>query len=417
MTEHSLSKVGILIQQKKYEAAEKILRQLLAQEPTNIQYLALLAELNLQQGRIDKAESIVEDAIGLSPDTAHLYFIKSRIEIQKDQYDDAEKSVQQSIELDPYTADYFAWLANIKLARKQYEESLSLANQALEIDPEDLLALNVRSTVLIKLNRKEESFQTIEGALRQDPNNACTHANYGWGLLEKGDHKKALKHFKEALKNNPNYDYAQRGMMEALKAKYLVYRLFLRYAFWIGNLSAKYQWGVILGLYFGTRALNELSRSNAALQPYLLPLIIALYLFAFSTWVIRPLSNLFLRFNQYGKLLLDRKEKMSSNFVAVSLAVCLSGLALYMFLGDIRYLFVAAYGFAMMVPLGMMFTPAKYNAFMIYTIAMAVTGLGALGAAFSGDPALFDNLAAVFMLGFVAFQFIANFLIIRSSNR
>ena len=416
MTEYSLSKVGILIQQKKYDAAEKILRQLLAQEPTNIHYLALLAELNLQQDRIDKAESIIDDAIGLSPDTAHLYFIKSRIHIQNDKYDDAEKSIQQSISLDPYTADFFAWLANIKLARKQYEESLRLANQALEIDPEDLMALNVRSTVLLKLNKKEESFQTIEGALRQDPNNAYTHTNYGWGLLEKGDHKKALKHFKEALKNNPNYEYAQRGMVEALKAHYLIYRLFLRYAFWIGNLTAKYQWFVIIGLYLGIQALNFLADAKPALKPYLLPLILLLVLLAFSTWVMRPLSNLFLRFNPYGKFLLDKKEKISSNFVAVSLIISITGLVLFIFMLDIRYLLVAAYGFAMMVPLGMMFTPAKYNAFMIYTIAMALIGLAALGAAFALSSA-FITLGYIFLGGFIAFQWIANFVMIRKNNR
>ena len=92
-------------------------------------------------------------------------------------------------------------LANFKLSRKKYEEALEIANEALEIDAENILALNTRSTSLLKLNRKEESFETIEGALREDPNNAYTHANFGWGLLEKGDHKKALEHFREALKN------------------------------------------------------------------------------------------------------------------------------------------------------------------------------------------------------------------------
>ncbi|WP_205510600.1 tetratricopeptide repeat protein [Longitalea arenae] len=416
MTEYSLSKVGILIQQKKYDAAEKILRQLLAQEPTNIHYLALLAELNLQQDRLEQAESVVEDAIGLSPDTAHLYFIRSRVDIQKDKYDDAEASIRQAIELDPYTADFFAWSANIKLARKQYEESLRLANQALEIDPENLLALNVRSTVLIKLNRKEESFQTIEGALRNDPNNAYTHANYGWGLLEKGDHKKALKHFKEALKNDPDFDYAQKGMIEALKATNPVYRLFLKYSFWIGNLSAKYQWFVILGLYFGTRALNALAEANPKLEPFLVPLIILLVLFAFSTWVIKPLSNLFLRFNPYGKFLLDRKEKISSNFVAISLLVFTTGLILYFFQSDVRYLFVAAYGLIMMVPLSVMFIPSKYNTLFIYTIAMAVLGVAALATAFARHP-VFETLAYVFFFGFIAFQWLANFVVIRSSNR
>jgi len=416
MTEHSLSKVGILIQQKKYDAAEKILRQLLAQEPTNIHYLALLAELNLQQDRIDKAESIIEDAIGLSPDTAHLYFMKSRIDIQKDKYDDAEKSIQQSITLDPYTADYFAWFANIKLARKQYEESLRLANQALEIDPEDLLALNVRSTVLIKLNRKEDAFATIEGALRNDPNNAYTHANYGWGLLEKGDHKKALKHFKEALKNDPNFEYAQRGMIEALKATNPVYRVFLKYSFWIGNMPAKYQWGILLGLWFGNQALNKLADVNPGLRPVLVPVIILLALFAFSTWVIKPISNLFLRFNAYGKFLLTRNEKISSNFVGGSLAVFLAGLIAFFALKEQSYLAISIFGFAMMVPCSVMLLPSKYNSLLIYTVVMAITGIGAISLIFSTGE-MFNFLTSVFALEFVAFQWVANFLMIRANNK
>lgn len=416
MTDHSISKVAILIQQKKYDAAEKILRQLLAQEPTNIHYLSLLAEVNLQQDRLEKAESIVEDAIGLSPDTPHLYFIKSRVDIQKDKYDDAEKSIKQAVELDPYTSDYFAWWSNIKLGRKQYEESLRLANQALEIDPEDLLALNVRSTALIKLNKKEESFQTIEGALRHDPNNAYTHANYGWGLLEKGDHKKALKHFKEALKNDPNFAYAQKGMIEALKASNPVYRLFLKFSFWMGNLSAKYQWGFILGFYFGTRALNALADANKTLQPYLMPLIILLFVFAFSTWIIKPVSNLFLRFNPYGKFLLDKKEKMSSNFIGVSVVIFLTGLALYIFLSGDKYLAIAVYGFAMMVPYSVMFIPSKYNSLFIYTIVMAVVGLAAVWLTFAINN-IENILSIAFFAGFIAFQWLANFLVIRSNNK
>ncbi|MBO9204760.1 MULTISPECIES: tetratricopeptide repeat protein [Niastella] len=416
MTDYSLSKVGILIQQRKYDAAEKILRQLLAQEPTNIYYLGLLSELNLAQAKIEESESIIEDAIGLSPDTAHLYFIKSRVDIHKDKYDDGEKSIQQAISLDPYTADYFAWFANIKLARKQYDESLRLANRSLEIDPEDLLALNVRSTVLIKLNRKEESFATIEGALRNDPNNPYTHANYGWGLLEKGDHKKALKHFKEALKNDPNFDYAQRGMIEALKASNPVYRLFLKYAFWIGNMGAKYQWGILLGLWLGTQALNELASRKTGLQPVLIPVIVLLALFAFSTWIIKPVSNLFLRFNQYGKFLLDKKEKMSSNFVAVSVGVLLTGLVMLAVKGDVRYMFVAAYGLTMMVPLSVMFVPSKYNSILIYTISLAVLGASALATAYAQSP-VFDTLVIVYLIAFVAFQVLINFLVIRRNNK
>lgn len=418
MTEDKrLSKVEILIQQKKFTEAERILSDLLTEDSNNIHFLSLLAEANLQQDKFDNANNIIDNAIGLSPDASHLFYIKSRIAIQQDKLNEAEKHINQAIELDPYDADYFALLANIKLGRKQFNEALESANRALEIDAENLLALNTRSTALNKLNRSEESFKTIEGALREDPNNAYTHANYGWGLLEKGDHKKALEHFKEALSNDPTFEYAQSGMLEALKATNPIYRMFLKYAFWMSNLTAKYQWGVIIGFYLGFRALKTVARNNEALQPYLIPLIITLALIAFSTWIIAPISNLFLRFNKYGQLLLDKKEKMSSNLVAVSLGAFVVGLLLYFVLSDEKMLTITVFSFAMMLPLGTMFSPSKnkYGLF-IYTIALAVIGLIAIGLTFSTGE-MFNLMTVVFIFGFVAFQWIANYMLIKEDNQ
>jgi tetratricopeptide (TPR) repeat protein len=417
MSDPRAQKVQILIQQKKFSEAEKILADLLTGDANNIQYLSLLAEVFLQQNKFDQATRIVDNAIGMAPDVPYLFYLKCRIAIQQDKLAEAEKYIGQAIELDPADADYFALLANIKLARKQFGEALETANRALELDAENLLALNTRSTALNKLNRTEESFQTIQGALREDPNSAYTHANYGWGLLEKGDHKKALEHFKEALTNDPSFTYAQAGMLEALKATNPVYRLFLKYSFWMSNLTAKYQWAVIIGFYVGFRFLKNLARNNEALAPYLTPLVIALGLVAFSTWIIAPVSNLFLRFNKYGQLLLDKKEKMSSNFVAISLGVCLVGIILYFALSDEKFLTLAVFGFAMMLPLGSMFAPSKNKyGLLIYTIALAVVGTIAIVQTFATGE-MFNLMTVIFIFGFVAFQWLANFMLIRQDNR
>jgi len=418
MTEdYRLSKVEILIQQKKFGEAEKLLSDLLTEDSNNIHFLSLLAEVFLQQDKFDNANSIIDNAIGLSPDSPHLFYIKSRVAIQQDNLSEAEKNINQAIELDPFDADYFALLANIKLGRKQFNEALETANRALEIDAENLLALNTRSTALNKLNRSEESFETIEGALREDPNNAYTHANYGMGLLEKGDHKKALDHFKEALSNDPTFDYAQSGMLEALKATNPIYKLFLKYSFFMGNLTAKYQWSVIIGFYLGFKALRTIAKNNEVLQPYLIPLIIALGLIAFSTWVIAPISNLFLRFNKYGQLLLDKKEKMSSNFVAISFGAFIVGLLLYFALSDEKMLTIAVFGFAMMLPLGTMFSPSKNQyGLLIFTIALAIIGVIAIGLTFSTGE-MFNLMTVIFIIGFVAFQWVANYLLIKEDNQ
>ncbi|WP_459212761.1 tetratricopeptide repeat protein [Aquimarina rhabdastrellae] len=415
--DNRLSKVEILIQQKKFSAAEKILADLLIEDPNNIHFLSQLSEIYLQQDKFEKANTIIDSAISISPDESYLFYIKSRVKIHQDELNEAERYINQAIEIDPYDADYLGLLAHIKLERKQFHTALNTANNALEINAENLLALNTRSTALNKLNRNEESFETIEGALREDPNNSYTHTNYGWNLLETGNHKKALNHFKEALSSDPNFYYAQSGMLEALKASNPIYRMFLKYSFWIGNLTSKYQWAVLIGFYIGFRVLRSIARNNETLQPYLTPLIIALALIAFSTWVITPISNLFLRFNKYGQLLLDKKGKMSSNLVAISFITFIIGVFLYFILSDDKMLAIAVFGFTMMLPLSTIFSLSKNKyGLLIYTIALAVIGLNAIVYTFLNDK-LVNSMTIVFIFGFVAFQWIANYMLIKEDNQ
>ncbi|MDQ3051679.1 MAG: tetratricopeptide repeat protein [Bacteroidota bacterium] len=411
-----INKVQLLFQQQKYHEAEKLLKDLLSSDPNDVYLLAMLAEIHLIQNNPQSASSLIESAIGLSPDKGHLFYIRSRINVQMDEYDQAEKDIRLAVEKDPVNADYFAYWASIKLIKKQYEKALELANKSLELDAENLLGLNTRSTALLKLDRKEDAFKTIEGALREDPNNAFTHANYGWSLLEKGDHKKAMNHFRESLKNDPNFDYAQAGMMEALKATNIIYRWFLKYAFWIGNLNRQYQWGVIIGFYIAFRILRYISEKNEALQPFLYPLIILLAIVAFSTWVITPISNLFLRFNAYGKHLLDKKEKLSSNFVAASFVVFLMGALGYFITSDQKFLTIAFFGFTMMVPLSAMFSPVKYKySLVIYAAAMALAGVLSILITFASGN-MMHTLSTAYLVGFIAFQWIANAVMIERSG-
>ena len=414
MEDLRLSKVDILIQQEKYREAETILKDLLATDTHNTAFLALLAQVYLCMDETEMANTVIDSALALAPDSPALFYIKAKIAAHASELDKAEMILQQAIRLDPGDADYFALLAFVKVSRKDYQEALIAADTALAIDAEHILALNSRSKALLKLKRSEESFETIQGALREDPANAYTHANYGWGLLEKGAHKKALEHFEAALKNDPDSAYAQSGMIEALKARNPLYRLFLQYSLFMSNLTSKYQWGVLIGFYIAFRLLSTLAKNNSALQPYLLPLLVLLAFFAFSTWIIEPVSNLFLLFNRYGRYLLGKNEKMSANFVAGSFALFLSGVVAFFLLKDIKYLSLAIVGFGMMLPFSVMFALSKKkNALLVCTITMAVAALFAIAFTFATDV-LFNGAMVLFVLCFVAFQWVANFFIIRA---
>lgn len=55
--DNRLSKIQILIQQKKFVEAEKILSDLLSQDPNNIHFLGSLAEVNMHLDKLDNANS------------------------------------------------------------------------------------------------------------------------------------------------------------------------------------------------------------------------------------------------------------------------------------------------------------------------------------------------------------------------
>jgi hypothetical protein len=184
----------------------------------------------------------------------------------------------------------------------------------------------------------------------------------------------------------------------------------------MSNLTAKYQWGLIIGIYVISRILKGLATSFESLQPILVPILILLTIAAFSTWVIGPISNLFLRLNPYGKYLLDKEEKLSSNFVGISLFICIGGFILYALLSNPGWLIVGLFGFAMMVPLGSMLTAEDHkNKMIAYTAAMFILGALAIFKAFSaGVP--FNIFTTIFIVAFIAFQWIANYFHIRQSN-
>lgn len=416
MIEALYERAYLLFQQRRYPQAEQLLNQALTQDPNSISCLHLLAEVNLAQDDPKKANHFIDIAIGLSPSTDLLYATKARIMLDVERYDEAEELLKEAISLNPHEPQNYAMLAHISLSRKRYKEAEQLAEKSLSLDPANLLALNVKSTAQLKQNKKAESEETLKGALGENPEDSYTHTNYGWNKLEMGQHKEALEHFKEALRYNPNNSYAQSGMMQALQAKYFVYRWFLKYQFWIGNMAAKYQWYFIIGFYAGTRLLRYVADSVPALEPFLSPIVILLALVALSTWIIGPISKLLFSFNKYAKFLLSKKEKQAVIFTGICVFTSLSGVAAYFTLEDGRFLMVAIAGLILMIPWSMFYMETKPK-YMMPLAAGIMTIIASIALFISFTTGNVDNPFVIgFLISFFAFQWFANAVSINRSN-
>jgi tetratricopeptide (TPR) repeat protein len=414
MTDHLFERASQLVELGRYPEAEKYIKDILAAEPANTQALVMLAICEAELNRLDEALAHIKEALGQQPTNDYILYLYALILVKKNEVKEAEQYINGAIAFNPQNADYFGLQANIKLIRKEWKLALEISNKGLAIDPENLTCLNIRSTALFKLDKKDEAYATIEEALNYDPEDDGTHANIGWGLLEKGAHKKALEHFREALKINPENNSAKAGLVEGLKARYFLYRIFLKYAFWIGNMKGGLQWGVIIGFYIGSRVLRMIAAKNEAFAPYINPIIFLYTLFAVSTWVIGPLSNLFLRLNVYGRFALTREETKSSNFVGIALFIGLISFILLLIVDNPLFFIIGIFGITMMIPLSSMFNPEKKrskNILITYAAALAIIGiLGIVQVITTGDAGL---LASLYLIGIFAYGWVANAMTIR----
>lgn len=413
MQEQLIERASLLFEQKRYAEAQKVLMEILALSPNNVQSIVLLVEIKIHNETWNEAIELIENAIAIDPEFDVLFYLKAKIYFLQNKTDLSIQNLKIAIGIDPYEANNFAFLGHVLLHKKQFSEALNNANQALEIDATHIFALNVRSTALLKLNLKTDAFETIEDALNEDPNNAFTHANYGWGLLEKGNNDKALEHFSESLKNNPNSEYAQAGMAEALKSKYWIYRWFLKYSFWMNNLTSKNQWAFIIGFYIISRILRKIAHASPSLAPFLIPVIVLLAIFALSTWIINPLTNLLFSLNKFGKHLLSKEEKKSALFVGLSVGIMFIGLIFYLITQQELGIFLTVFGFTMMLPSGRFYEQPKMF-FKIYPFVLLILAiLAVIQASITGE--MFNTFVMIYLFGIFGYQWVANFFAIKSN--
>jgi len=331
----------LLIEQSRYQLAEQELRQSLAQKPDDALAHAVLAICLTHLDQNGPAMREAELGISFAPSDPFAHYAKSIVEVSRNCFDDARQAIRHAIGLDPDNTDYFAQMARIELEQQHWHEALTAAEEGLQRDPEDIECTNLRAIALTRLGRRAEAGETIQVALKRNPENAESHANMGWALLEDGQPQRSLEHFRESLRLDPESDWAREGVVEAMKARYLVYRIVLAWFIWMLGLSSRTQWLVLVGAFAAYQVLRRLAEHNPHLLPWLMPLLIAYATFALMTWVASPLLHLILRMNRFGRLALTREQITTSNWVGSCMLAAIVSLVGYGLSGNINYLLCA----------------------------------------------------------------------------
>jgi tetratricopeptide (TPR) repeat protein len=415
----ALARAQLLYHQSRYALAEQEVRRVLGEAPHEPGAHALLALCLAKQEKLDEAQREAEQAIVLAPDWAYTHYCRSVVLEHRKRFADAEKSIREAVRLEPLDPDYHAQLAMTLFQQGKWREAFDAAMEGLSHDAEHEACSHLRTMALTKLGRQSEAVASVDAVLARDPDDALAHTNKGWALLHQRKPCEALEHFREALRIAPTFEYAQHGIVEALKARNPVYRWMLVYFLWMARLSNRARWGVIIGGYIAYRFLASVARNHPEWQPWIAPLLLAYLVFALLTWFAYPLFNLLLRLNKFGRYALSRDQRTASNWFGACLALFVCAVAANI-AWDLPLAFlVAGFALGMALPLVTIYQCDEgwpRQRMTAFAGAMALVGVAAISSAALNMPVA-ETLVWLFVIGFIATPWLANYLVTATATR
>lgn len=411
----AIERASLLISQHRYDMAQEVLHQVLAQEPENARAHSWLA-LCLSQDRdqLKQATREAEQGVFLAPDDPFAHYILATVWENRNQNDQALAAIEEAIALNPIDAAFHGFKAQLLYNKNNWRGALRSAEEGLQFDPEDEACGALRSLALERLGKLRDADSQAEEALRNNPDSSWAHASKGWAKLQQRDYRAAQQSFAESLRLSPNNEMARTGMIQALNSSNFIYRWFYWLMIQISRLDSRTQWFLIIGLWFGIRFLNQIARKNPAFAPWVLPITLFYMLLVMMSWLMAPLFNTMLRFHPFGKHLLTKKEKWASNLIAGTLALSiLSGLLLAWLHGDfLIFVLPLIGGILLTIPIGV---PFNCDALWARTIAIvvaqcfAILYLGML--LLLGFDVFLEVLWMIYVVGILVYSVVGQLLI------
>ena len=296
---------------RRYGDAERHFRNALGENPHNHFALQLLASVVVsQRDREGDALEIIDRAIALAPNESTHHSFRAFILNGLERPQEALDSAREARSLDPHNEDALVAEAQAHTQLQRWAEAERAAREALALDADSSPAANLLAHALRMQNKHAENEAQIAGLLARDPEDELTHYSAGWTAVDRGDHRTAETHFREALRLNPEYDEAREGLLTSFRARSPLYRGYLWYAMKMVRLSGGVRWAVIIALYVVYRLVRT---AAGTISPGLAVAVFALYLlFVFWTFIADAVGNLLLLTDRFARYALRGAEKIEA---------------------------------------------------------------------------------------------------------
>jgi tetratricopeptide (TPR) repeat protein len=310
-----LARAQLLMDRRRFRLAEEELRRVLGDEPENgvmQAYLALcLAE---EPARAVEAMDTAIRATLHEPDTPFTWYALSLVAARRGTWEHARKAGLTALSLAPEMPELLVHMAELMARRDWLPQGLEFAERALAVTPDDPRVLMTAGTLRSRLGRHAQAKADFARALERAPENHAVQANAGWSALRRRDPDAAIGHFRTSLRLDADERGPRVGLLEAMRARNALYRVFLPAALRFYWFQPNLRWvAVALAV--------ALIMYATFVEPAWLRLVLRALIAATAVfvWAARPLADLVLLRDPAGRTLLDRTARTVSILVGVLL--------------------------------------------------------------------------------------------------
>jgi superkiller protein 3 len=188
--------------------AEKVLKDVSAAHPDNVQAHGMLGDIYLSMQKIDDAVREFEVALEHEPGDAALWTSLGHTLERTDKHDDALVAFQRALLLEPANAQYAYHVGDAYLALKQPEMAIGFLTKAVQLDPNLAMGYYDLGLAFFRQRKYEWSAIASAAALRSDPEMETQRINLGIGAtgnlglayLNLGKYREAEESFRRNLK-------------------------------------------------------------------------------------------------------------------------------------------------------------------------------------------------------------------------
>jgi len=202
MSKHTklLQKANSAITSGRYEHAISNLEKLLADEPSNTEYLLLMGETLLRNEQFNKAVQYFAKVVEKDNQNIRALNNFGAALVRNRQLEEAKDILLYALELAPQNVDLYTNLGSVYQGLSQPEKSLEVAFKVIELNPSWFMAYNNLGCALGDLQQFNDAKEAYKTALALNPNYVPAIINLAQLEIKSGNHLIGVKLYEDALK-------------------------------------------------------------------------------------------------------------------------------------------------------------------------------------------------------------------------